>query len=210
MLTHDSSKTVQDERYVNWYFWYHRDDKDINLRILGHSFLFPGVKGAKGFGAWLHETSRPIIRHVDKAGGHLPVGELEIESISNSSKCLDPYLPKNGIGIWGCHHYGDTQAWFWKKDKPMLQSHYIQMCIDGTGLNHHEAIFAKRCDEKKKGQRWDFNVDTKQFVNEETGLCLDVSRIDRENGRPIGVKHCDKDSIFQKWSLNKREGAVVE
>lgn len=195
------SKAIQDERYVNHFFWAQRNNASINMRILHYSYLYPGPRGAKGHGDWLHKRARPIMIHIDKSMGHLPVGELEIESVSAKGQCMDPYLPKGQVGIFGCHHLGDTQAWFWTKEKPFMKSDTKQKCMDTTGLKPGDAVILSKCDASVLGQHWDY-TDEQQIRDKSSSLCLDLQGV-----KVILVQECSSSKTSQKWKMIEREGA---
>lgn len=80
------SQVVQDERYVNFYFWKHSNDSNITIRILPPSYLYP--YNPHGFGDWITEHARPIIVHGTAKPGKMIMGEAELR-VRGTTQCLD-------------------------------------------------------------------------------------------------------------------------
>eukprot|EP00037_Helgoeca_nana_P030268 m.372486 g.372486 ORF g.372486 m.372486 type:complete len:591 (+) comp28148_c0_seq3:361-2133(+) len=194
------SSIIQDERYVNWWFWKHSNDSSINIRMLKNAYLYPFRE--TGFGAWVVNASRPIMIHGTAKAGKMIIGEAEIKvsggAGGKSGTCYDSFL-KNKIGTYSCHDEefrGGTQGFIWLDNK-IRTSETIKLCADGTGLGANKPVRMGKCT-NSTGQLWDFDSKTKRLVNRETKLCLDPMRFDkktypeafRKNDWPVHMQKC--------------------
>mmetsp|Transcript_6635 Transcript_6635/g.17074 ORF Transcript_6635/g.17074 Transcript_6635/m.17074 type:complete len:653 (-) Transcript_6635:296-2254(-) len=199
------SQVVQDERYVNFYFWKHTNDTDLNIRILPPSYLYP--YNAHGFGDWITNHSRPIIVHGTAKPGKMIKGEAEFK-VRGTSQCLDLGAApgKDQIGVYGCHsvaHRGGSQGFIWldgrmrvaygKSDKPGDKT-----CVDGTDVNVGEPLVSRKCADKAVGQQWRYDAVTGHLVNLKSNLCVDTMKLDARvypdaaKQRFVSVQPCGK------------------
>ena len=98
------SMVIQDERYFNYYMWKHGNRSDIDMRILGPSYLFP--YNPQGFGEHITKNSRPIIIHGTAKPGKMVKGEAELkvepvgELDGKKGQCFDVAVLKDQIGTY--------------------------------------------------------------------------------------------------------------
>eukprot|EP00051_Salpingoeca_urceolata_P005497 m.73747 g.73747 ORF g.73747 m.73747 type:complete len:604 (-) comp14381_c0_seq2:63-1874(-) len=198
------SQILQDERYLNWLLWKALANPKINLRILGHSYLYPEPPQDKGFGAWLHNTSRPIIYHIKKKTAKPLAGEVEIVNKRNDKRftqCLDRFL-KSGVGAFGCHHTGGVQGWI-VDGKRIRSTDWLQgkQCL--TAKNN--LVKLEPCKPDGKEQEWVLGFKkggSGSIRHEASGLCLDSMRgTSSSRDQPVGLQSCEPDSEFQRWEL---------
>jgi len=213
------SSIIQDERYVNWYFWKQMNNSQINIRWLGPSYLYPFR--SKGFGHWVMNASRPIILHGTAKAGKMIIGEHEIKVAGAGGKkgtCFDTFLG-NKIGTYACHdpeYRGGTQGFVWLKER-LRTTETIKLCVDANGRKAGDPVLMKKCIDGDKGQKWRWDETNGWFVSQLTGLCLDSMRFDpelypqtkRDNKFPVSMQPCGK-SQRQKleiWRVDVEENA---
>lgn len=118
------SMVIQDERYFNYYMWKHGNRSDIDMRILGPSYLFPF--NPHGFGEHVTKKARPIIIHGTAKPGKMVKGEAELkiepvgELEGKNGQCFDVAVLKDLIGTYQCHdqeHRGGSQGFIWTDDR---------------------------------------------------------------------------------------------
>ena len=169
------SSIIQDERYVNWYFWKQMNNSNVNIRWLGPSYLYPFR--SKGFGHWVMNASRPIIIHGTAKAGKMIIGEHEIKVAGAGGKkgtCFDTFLG-NKIGTYACHdpeYRGGTQGFVWLKER-LRTTETIKLCVDANNLKAGDPVLMKKCIDGDKGQKWRWDDANGWFVSQLTGLCLD-------------------------------------
>lgn len=199
------STIIQDERHLNYYFWKHSNDSDINIRMLSPSYLYP--YNARGFTDWVSKENRAIIVHgIGKKPGKLVVGAIEIFN-QGSKRCIDLFSGKP-VGFYGCHHVADSQGFFWNKDgdkRMRTASTGIAKCIDGTDVKAGSPVKLETCDTKFPAQQWTF-TSTEMLKNKVSGLCLDPmvdpKRHPENKGNdrtPLYVVECEEEYIYQKF-----------
>eukprot|EP00041_Stephanoeca_diplocostata_P006416 m.84305 g.84305 ORF g.84305 m.84305 type:complete len:601 (+) comp16351_c0_seq41:497-2299(+) len=195
------SSIIQDERYVNWWFWKHMNDSAINTRWLKPSYLYPFRE--TGFGAWIVNHSRPILVHGTAKAGKMIIGEAEIRVYGAGGRqgtCFDSFL-HNMIGTYSCHDEefrGGTQGFIWLHNM-IRTSETIKLCTDGGGLKAGDPVKMVKC-RNTTSQLWDYDNVTMHLVNRETKLCLDPMRFDkatypaafRKNEYPVSMQPCGK------------------
>eukprot|EP00040_Diaphanoeca_grandis_P014763 m.74992 g.74992 ORF g.74992 m.74992 type:complete len:587 (-) comp24724_c0_seq2:165-1925(-) len=210
------SSIIQDERYVNWYFWKHMNDSAINIRWLTFSYLYPFRE--RGFGAWIVNHSRPIIIHGTAKAGKMIIGEAEIKidpitgaggTKAGGNKfgtCFDSFL-KDKIGTYSCHDEefrGGTQGFLWINNK-VRTSETIKLCADAKNLKAGDPLKMVKCIDNSISQLWDHDNVTNHLINRESKLCMDPMRFDnavypeayRKNDWPVTMQPCGK-STHQK------------
>eukprot|EP00038_Savillea_parva_P023365 m.40558 g.40558 ORF g.40558 m.40558 type:complete len:607 (-) comp5998_c0_seq1:4148-5968(-) len=203
------SSIIQDERYVNWWFWKHLNDSAVNIRWLKNAYLYPFRP--TGFGEWVLNASRPIIVHGTAKAGKMIIGEAEIRIVGAGGKagtCFDSFL-HNMIGTYSCHaeeFRGGTQGFIWKDNK-LRTSETIKLCADGTGLIENTPVKMGKCTDSV-GQLWDYDEENQWIVNRESKLCLDPMRFDRTLYPKAYRKH-DWPVHLQKCGSSKYQRVVI-
>ena len=211
------SSIIQDERYVNWYFWKQMNNSQINIRWLGPSYLYPFR--SKGFGHWVMNASRPIILHGTAKAGKMIIGEHEIKVAGAGGKkgtCFDTFLG-NKIGTYACHdpeYRGGTQGFVWLKER-LRTTETIKLCVDANGRKAGDPVLMKKCIDGDKGQKWRWDETNGWFVSQLTGLCLDSMRFDpelypqtkRDNKFPVSMQvRCVKGKKRRRKEACKKKG----
>lgn len=195
------------------YFWKKSTDRNINLRILSHSFLYP--YNSVGFGKWVVEYNRPIIVHGTAKPGKMIKGEAEFR-VHGTKFCLDVGAApaKDQIGAYGCHsteHRGGSQGFIWldglirvaygKSDRPGEKT-----CVDGRGVKAGEPLVATKCRANDAGQHWTYNNQTRLLRNSLTNLCVDTMQFDsqtypeaakRKSKQAVSVQPCGNSKVQQ-------------
>ena len=198
------SQIIQDERYLNWYFWKHANDTGLNIRILDSSYVYPF--NPSGFGAYLTNHSRPIIVHGSAKFGKMLKGEvilrLQAKHVGGDNGiCFDGGMYADKVGTYYCHkaeYKGGSQGYIWTKvnqdtaAEPTAREGRLrvayngyngkQLCLDGAVAGVAQPLKVAQCQpvqDSRASQTWVLQ-DGGQLMNQLSKLCMDPMRFDHD------------------------------
>eukprot|EP00040_Diaphanoeca_grandis_P014764 m.75000 g.75000 ORF g.75000 m.75000 type:complete len:592 (-) comp24724_c0_seq3:94-1869(-) len=206
------SKIIQDELFLNWYFWKHSNDSDLNIRTLSPSYLYPMQR--HGFTDWVTKENRAIIVHgIGKKAGKLINGATELHVIG-LNLCVDMFAGTgwSKIGLYGCNHVADSQGLLYEQDTKIIRSMAagVHRCMDASGLAPLDSVGFIPCNLTNTAMKWSYDGTTHVIKNHEHAhLCLDALRdpslfdatAKDSKKKPLGVNTCNPASKYQQFEF---------